>query len=182
MNMETLIEDHLDSLWYTALRLTRHKEEAEDLVQDTCMKALIHQDTLKSPSRAKAWLLKIQMNTFLNHQRKHKKLIQQNIDEDFLEPIFFKNGHYFDMEEEIFSKVLDDEVQKVIDQLSVEFRVVILLVDIEGLAYREVEDILEISSGTLASRLYRARRLLRTSLYDYAQARGFGGGEENVVS
>ncbi len=169
-----LIEKYLDSLWFTALRLTRNRQDAEDLVQETCMKAWENLDSLHSEKKAKAWLLKILTNAFINKYRKNQnspKLI--DIEPDFLEPIFYKSGQYADLEKEIFSNVMDEEVKEAIESLPVEFRTVILLVDIEGLSYREVQEILNISSGTLSSRLYRGRRLLRDALYEYAKKRGF---------
>lgn len=169
-----LIEKHLDSLWFTALRLTKNRQDAEDLVQETCMKAWENLDYLHSEKKAKAWLLKILTNTFINKYRKNQNSPELiDIEPDFLEPIFYKSGQYADLEKEIFSKVMDEEVKEAIESLPVEFRTVILLVDIEGLSYREVQEILNISSGTLSSRLYRGRRLLRDALYEYAKKRGF---------
>lgn len=78
-----------------------------------------------------------------------------DIEPDFIDPVFYKHGQYVDLESEIFSKVMDDEVKNAVDGLHVEFRIVVVLVDMEELSYREVEDILKISPGTLASRLYR---------------------------
>lgn len=95
------------------------------------------------------------------------------MESDFLEAIFYKNGQYIDLEEEVFSKIMDEEVKEAIDNLPLEFRMPVILVDIEGLSYRDVKDVLQISPGTLASRLYRGRRLLRDSLCEYAREKGF---------
>jgi RNA polymerase sigma-70 factor (ECF subfamily) len=176
------LKKHLNSLWFTALRLTRNKEDAEDLVQETCLKAFGNFDTLRSEGKAKAWLIKILTNTFINKHRKDQTAPREvDIEPDFLEPIFYKNGRYFDLEKELFSKIMDDEVKDAIDKLPIEFRMVIVFVDIEELSYREVEDILKISPGTLASRLYRGRRLLRDTLYDYANQRGYLKEKANEV-
>lgn len=130
--------------------------------------------SLRSEGKAKAWLFKILTNTFINKYRKeHLQTVEIEVENEFLEPIFYKSRHYFNLENEIFSKVMDEEIKNAIDSLPVEFRVVTILVDIEELSYREVEDILKISSGTLASRLYRGRRLLRDALYEYAKKKGF---------
>ena len=172
MRSDELIEKHLDALWFAALRLTRNREDAEDLVQETCLKAFENLDSLRSHGKAKAWFLKILTNTFINKYRKGKLMPQEvDVEPDFLEPIFYKSGQYFDLEKDLFSRVMDDEVKDAIDSLPIEFRTVVLLVDIEELSYREVEDILKISPGTLASRLYRGRRLLRDTLYEYAKRR-----------
>lgn len=177
-----LIERYLDSLWFTAMRLTKNREDAEDLVQETCLKAFENLDSLRSEGKAKAWLLRILTNIFINKHRKVKTLPEEvDIESDFLEPITYKSGQYFDLEKEIFSKVMDEEIKDAMDSLPMEFRMVVLLVDIEELSYREVEDILKISPGTLASRLYRGRRLLRDALYEYAKKRGFVEERKNEV-
>lgn len=182
MKFSGLIEKHLDSLWFAAVRLTKNREDAEDLVQETCLRAFENFDSLRSEGKAKAWLLKILTNTFINKYRKGKALPEElNIEPDFLEPLFYKNGQFFDLEKELFSKVMDEEIVNAVDSLPLEFRVVMLLVDIEELSYREVEDILKISPGTLASRLYRGRRLLRDALYEYAKKRGHVRGKTNEM-
>lgn len=182
MDFEELIEIHLDSLWFTALRLTRNKEDAEDLVQETSLKAYENIGSLHSESKAKAWLFKILTNTFINKYRKSKSEPEEvDVEPDFLEPIFYKSGHYFDMEKDVFSQVMPEEINNAIDSLPVEFRTVVLLVDIEGLSYKDVEEILRISPGTLASRLYRGRRLLRDALYDFARKRGYLREKKNEV-
>lgn len=183
MDFKELIEKHLDSLWFTALRLTKNREDAaEDLVQEASIKAYENIDSLRSENKAKAWLFKILTNTFINKYRKNKSLPEElDIEPDFLEPIFYKNGHYFDMEKDMFSCVMDEDVKNAIDSLPIEFRAVVLLVDIEELSYKDVEDILKISSGTLASRLHRGRRLLRDVLYEYAKGRGYLKEKTNEV-
>lgn len=182
MDHKELIEKHLDTLWFTAMRLTKNRENAEDLVQETCLKAFENIDSLRSKNKAKAWLLRILTNTFINKYRKEQASPEPiDAEPDFLEPLFYKSGHYFDLEKEIFSKVMDEEVKSAIDSLPVEFRLPVLLVDIEELPYREAEDILDISSGTLASRLYRGRRLLRDALYEYAKNRGYMRGKTNEL-
>jgi RNA polymerase sigma-70 factor (ECF subfamily) len=182
MDFKELIEKHLDSLWFTALRLTKNKEDAEDLVQEASLKAYENIGSLRSENKAKAWLFKILTNTFINKYRKNKSLPEEvDVEPDFLEPIFYKNGHYFDMEKDMFSCVMDEDVKNAIDSLPIEFRTVVLLVDIEELSYKDVEDILKISSGTIASRLYRGRRLLRDALYEYAKREGFLKEKANEV-
>jgi RNA polymerase sigma-70 factor (ECF subfamily) len=182
MEYRELIERHLNSLWSTALRLTKNGEDAEDLVQETCLKAFENLDSLRSEGKAKAWLFKILTNTFINKYRKEKTMPEHvDVEPDFLEPIFYKSGQYVDIEKEIFSKVMDEEVNNAIESLPLEFRTAVLLIDIEELSYREAEDILKVSSGTLASRLYRGRRLLRDALYKYATKRGFLKERKNEV-
>lgn len=174
MKFQKLIETHIDSLWSTALRLTKNRHDAEDLVQEACLKAFENLDSLRDERKARSWLFKILTNTFINKYRKDQRSPEEiEVESDFLEPIFYKNGQYIDLEGEIFSNIIDEEVKEAIDNLPLEFRMTVILVDIEGLSYREVEDILRISPGTLASRLYRGRRLLRDSLCEYARKKGF---------
>ncbi len=182
MKYRELIERHLNSLWSTALRLTKNREDAEDLVQETCLKAFESLDSLRSEGKAKAWLFKILTNTFINKYRKEKTIPEHvDVESDFLEPIFYKSGQYVDLEKKIFSTVMDKEVKDAIENLPIEFKMAVLLVDIEELSYREVQEILNISSGTLASRLYRGRRLLRDALYEYAKKRGLLKERKNEV-
>lgn len=166
---------HLDSLWRMARRLTRNDHDAEDLLQETFEKVCKNIDSLKEPEKAKAWLSKILFNTFLNKFNKSSSVDFMEVDmgNEKMEPIFYKNGVYVDMEEEIFSKIMDHEVIKAVESLPLPYRMAIVLVDIEGLSYREAESILGIPSGTLSSRLYRARRMLRDALYEYARERGY---------
>ncbi len=182
MNFNNLIEKHLDSLLFAALRLTKNREDAEDIVQETCFKAYKKRGTLRFKGKAKAWLFRILTNTFINNYRKEQSSAEiVDGDLNFLESIFYTNGQYVDLEKEIFSKVMDEEIKSTIDNLPIDFRLVIVLVDIEGLSYREVEDILKISPGTLASRLYRGRRLLRDALYEHAKKRGHIKGKRNEL-
>ncbi len=173
MNTEILLERHLDSLWSVALRLTGDREEAEDLLQDTCLKAFENLKDLRSESKAKAWLMKILTNTFLNKKRKNRKIVEESFDPDYLEPIFYKNGTYIDFEGDIFSRVVEKEIKEAIESLPIDYRIVVVLVDVEGLTYKEVEEVTGISSGTISSRLYRGRRLLRDILLEYAKERGY---------
>jgi len=174
MEFRELIEKHLDSLWSAAMRFTKNREDAEDLVSETCMKAFENLESLRSEGKAKAWLFKILTNTFINKYRKeHSRPAEVDVEPEFLEPVFYKSGQYFDLEKELFSNVMEEEIKNAIEDLPIEFRDVVLLVDIEELSYREVEDILKISPGTLASRLYRGRRLLRDVLYEYAKKRRY---------
>lgn len=182
MDYNYLVKKHLDSLWYTALRLANNKEDAEDLIQETCLKAFRNIESLRSEGKSKAWLIKILTNTFINKYRKEQTAPKEiDVEPDFLEPISYKNGQFFDLEKELFSKVMDNEVKDAIDTLPIEFRMAVVFVDIEELSYREVEDILKISPGTLASRLYRGRRLLRDALYNYASQRGYLKEKANEV-
>lgn len=182
MDYTYLIKKHIDSLWYTSLRLTRNKEDAEDIIQETCLKAFRNIESLRSEGKSKAWLIKILTNTFINKYRKEQTAPEEiDVEPDFLEPIYYKNGQFFDLEKDLFSKVMDDEVKDAIDKLPVKFRMAVVFVDIEELSYREVEDILKISPGTLASRLYRGRRLLKDTLYNYANQRGYLKEKTNEV-
>ena len=106
--MTKLLEDHLNSMWFTALRLTKDRRAAEDLVQEACLKAIENIDSLRSKDKAKGWLLRILTNTFINRYRKG---ISEGVlvvgEEEFIESLQYKNGEYVDLEKEIFSRVMD---------------------------------------------------------------------------
>ncbi len=174
MNYRELIDKYIDLLWFMALRLTKHKEDAEDLVQETCLKAFEKLDTLKEEAKAKGWLLRILINTFINGYCREREGFRGGVFEvNFEDPIFYKDGEHLDPEKEILSKVMDEEINKAIEALPSEYKIILLLIDIEDLSYKEVEEILRIPAGTIASRLYRGRRMLRDSLYEYAKKKGF---------
>ncbi len=173
--VEEVLIKHLDSMYSTALRLARNKEKAEDLVQDACLRAFKHSDQLKSYAydKIKAWLFKILMNTFINEYRKKIKeppLVELELSESLLTSA--SSFYNSDPEEALIKNSLDEEIKEALDNLHVDLRAVLWLSDIEGFTYQEIGEILECPMGTIASRLYRARSLLREALWEYAKKRG----------
>ncbi len=174
VRFEELFLHHLDSLYRTGLRLTRKKEDTEDLLQETLLKAMRGFHQLADHSKMRAWLFQILVNTFYNNEKSRKRdlpivdvelnedLVMSSLDVPQYDPL------------EVFGNFLSDEVARALDHLSTDFRIVLLLFDVEGLRYEEIAEICHCSKGTVASRLYRAREILRRSLEDYARIHGYG--------
>jgi RNA polymerase sigma-70 factor (ECF subfamily) len=161
-----------DQLYKTALRLTRSSEDAEDLLQETYLKAYRHYASFQPGTNLKAWLFKILKNTFINEYRRRKQLPAQ-VDFAELEETFESALSNTDSsaartpEDELVEHSLDAEVRTSLVALPHNYKVVVLLADIEGYAYKEIADILAIPVGTVMSRLYRGRRLLEKALLSY---------------
>jgi RNA polymerase sigma-70 factor (ECF subfamily) len=161
-----------DQLYKTALRLTRSSEDAEDLLQETYLKAYRHYASFQPGTNLKAWLFKILKNTFINEYRRRKQLPAQ-VDFADLEETFESALATTDSsatrtpEEELLEHSLDAEVRTSLVALPHNYKVVVLLADIEGYAYKEIADVLAIPVGTVMSRLYRGRRLLEKALLSY---------------
>lgn len=155
----------------TALRLTRSPDGAEDLLQDTYLKAYLHYETFRPGTNLRAWLFRILKNTFINDYRRRQKApalvdfadIEESL-ESSLGPVQAVSRT---PEDEVVEGCLDVEVQRALAELPNTFRVVVLLADIEGYAYKEVAAILAIPVGTVMSRLYRGRRLLERALLSF---------------
>ncbi|MEX1137747.1 MAG: sigma-70 family RNA polymerase sigma factor [Bacteroidota bacterium] len=166
---EALLLKHLDSLYSVALRLTRSQNDAEDLVQETSLRALKsheHQPQIDNP---KSWLLTILFNVFKNaYKRKRKKPF---VDIDLTEELLESASTVSYDQEAVFSQLMDDEVHQALDSLPIEFQSVIILSDLEECSHREISEILGCPAGTVASRLFRGRQLLRESLEAYAKRR-----------
>jgi RNA polymerase sigma-70 factor (ECF subfamily) len=167
---------HLDALYNTALRMTQNPADAEDLVQETYLKAHRFWDRYKPGTNCKAWLYKILTNTRINQYiKKSKQPPQVNFDD--VEPILRKRetrglGQQTHGDLGVFADLLEDEVKEALEAIPGEFRMVLILSVVEGFAYKEIAAILEIPIGTVMSRLFRGRKLLQASLRDYARRRG----------
>ena len=169
---------YLDSLYSTALRMTRSPEDAEDLVQETYLRGFRHFDTFEPGTNLKAWLFRILRNGFINDYRK-KKSGPQEVDwgneEEVLESLLASHGglELKDPESLLLDGIIDGDIQTALDQLPTEFRMVLILSDLEGFSYREISGILAIPVGTVMSRLYRSRRLLESTLLKFAREHGY---------
>ena len=174
---------YLDPLYNAAYRMARNPQDAEDLVQETYLKAYKYYDKFEEGTNLKAWLFKILKNTFINSYRKKQQAPPKadfaDIEESFETIVRDDGGGARTPEEELLEKVLDEDVQQAIEDLPHDYRMVVLLADLEGFAYKEIADILEIPVGTVMSRLYRGRRLLEEALLKYAREHGYirEGGE-----
>jgi len=170
----------VDALYRTALRYTRNSADAEDLVQETYLRAFraLHQFT--EGTNLRAWLFRILTNTYINEYRKRQRRPTSASLDDIEE--FYLYDHLVDSgvqpaedrpEDTVLEQLTTEDVQRAIDELPEEFRQVVVLADVEGFAYREIADILSIPVGTVMSRLFRARRRLRRQLYDLALDSGY---------
>lgn len=166
----------INSLYNFALHLANNEEDANDLVQETYMKAFKSIDSYNAGTNAKAWLFRILKNNFINAYRKksarptvveYEEIINFHDEEDT------QYSSYSDLRVEMFQHMMGDEVTNAINSLPVSSRMVILLCDIEGFTYEEIAKILDIPIGTVRSRLHRARKLLKDILFDYAKSLGF---------
>jgi RNA polymerase sigma-70 factor (ECF subfamily) len=164
---------HLDAVYRTALRLSGDPSDAEDLVQETMLKAYRAWDQYERGTNAKAWLLTILRNTYINTYRRAKaRPVMVDVNE--IEPYtVFRNVRSADPEAAFFSQIVDDRVTAAIATLPDEFREVLVLSDTEDLSYAEIAATVGIPVGTVKSRLFRARQLLQKQLYDYALAEGY---------
>jgi RNA polymerase sigma-70 factor (ECF subfamily) len=186
-DFDSLVMPYLDSLYNTAYRMTRSAEDAEDLVQETYFKAYKYYDKFEEGTNLKAWLFKILKNTFINNYRK-KKLEPRSVDfaeiEDSFERIVRRDSSEppADPESEYFNGVLDDDVRKALESLPYDYRMVVILADLEDFSYKEIAEILDCPVGTVMSRLYRGRKLLEKALLKYARQHGYiRGGEPNKM-
>ncbi len=173
-----LIEPHLTSLYNTALRMTRNQHDAEDLLQDSLYKAYRALDQFKKDTNFRAWVFRILVNTFITAYRKAVKQPQKISYDDLEEFFFFKRldetASLQEMpKEEFLENLFDDDVKEALENLPYQFRLVVLLCDVEGFSYNEIAEIIDAPLGTVMSRLYRGRKLLQRYLWDYAKKRGY---------
>lgn len=162
---------YIDSLYRTALRLTGHHADAEDLVQETYFRAFRFQHQYQDGTNLRAWLFRILRNTFINmYRRKQRRPEQASIEDTedyYLYNHLIEGGVRPNVEQPdraAIESLSVEEILRAIDELADEFRQVVLLVDVEEFSYREAAEILEVPIGTVMSRLYRARRKLRDTL------------------
>ena len=171
---------HLDSLYVTALRLTRDPSDAEDLVQEAMLKAYRYFDKYEQGTNCKAWLFKILTNVFINRYNKRrasKEVLDDEQGRPLEERVAAPAVHPFvDQildEQTLYHKFFADEVKNALEAMPDEYRLVVLLADLQDFAYKEIADIMGCPIGTVMSRLYRGRKMLQASLATYAAAHGY---------
>ena len=180
---EDIAMEHLDSLFSMAIRLVFNKEAAEDLVQETYLKAYRFFDTFQKGTNIKAWLFKILRNTFINKYRKTVNLPSEIFYED-VESVnsnlsYKQENDSAELTDTLETKyndlgnLMEDDVKHAIDSLPIEYKEAILLSDVEELSYNDIAEITNVPIGTVKSRLNRGRKLLQKSLWEYAKDRGF---------
>lgn len=171
---------HLDVVYRFALRLCRGVEsEAEDLVQDAFSRAYKSWHTYQPGTRCRSWLFTICRNEFLKRRAREDRIpevLTSDIDAD-LESVaatdVFNAIKAADPERAFFDSFIDAEVVAAIDRIPDFFREALVLSDLEGLSYPDISEILEVPVGTVKSRIFRARRMLQESLYEYAREMGY---------
>lgn len=168
---ETVALPYMDILYRGALKMTRNEAEAQDLVQDTYLKAYQFFDKFKKGTDPKAWLFKILKNTFINKYRRERKTPEMVTIADA--ELSGELAATTTQEDEIFDKLLDDDLTSAMNALPEKFRLTIILSDLEGFKYQEIAETLDCPLGTVMSRLHRGRRTLRGKLWKYAKKRGY---------
>ena len=170
---------HSDAVYRMALRMTKNKSDAEDLVQETFLKAYRFWNSFEKGSNCRAWLFKILTNLFITSYHRKTKEKQQftydDVESHYLYNQLEDGGNkqqLGDPEQLLFNQLLDDDVKKAIEELPEDFRIVVVLSFLEGFSYQEIADIVGIQLGTVKSRLHRGRKLLQKNLWQYAVKRG----------
>ena len=170
-------------LYSAALRMTRNPADAEDLVQETYLRAFRGFASFEEGTNLKAWLYRILTNTFINQYRAAKRRPEQSDIDDVEDLYLYRRLGGLEAamagrspEAEVIESIPDAEVKEALESLPEQFRMAVLLADVEGFAYKEIADILEIPIGTVMSRLHRGRKQLQKRLWDYAVERGLATG------
>lgn len=179
---------HIDSMYNFAFKLTNDEDDANDLVQDTYLKAFRFINSFERGTNAKAWLFRILKNSFINDYRKRSrepsKVDYQDVETTYNSTEDAEIEATTDLRTETVQDMIGDEVANALNSLPVDFKTVIILCDIEGFTYEEMAKILDIPIGTVRSRLHRARNLLKEKLKSYASSLGYkdevDSGEEEI--
>ncbi len=181
---ETLVGEHLDGLFGASLRLTRNRTRAEDLLQETFLRAWRSFHTFRPGTNVRAWLYRILMNAYIDGYRKSERepeiVDHEDVDEFYLYSKAHESEDYRRLgnpEEVLLKNLLDADVRGALDSLPEAFRNVVVLADIEGFSYKEIAEILGIPIGTVMSRLHRGRRQLQVKLWEYARAAHYVGAD-----
>ena len=168
----------LDQLYAAALRMTRNPADAEDLVQETFLKAYAAFASFREGTNLKAWMFRILTNTYINGYRKKQREPLQSSTDDVEDWQMHQAGSHTSgglrsAEAEALDRLPDGDIKEALAAIPEEFRLAVYLADVEGFAYKEIAEIMETPVGTVMSRLHRGRRALRDRLEDYARERGF---------
>jgi RNA polymerase sigma-70 factor (ECF subfamily) len=174
--------EFMPALYSAALRMTRNPSDAEDLVQETYLKAYRAFASFQEGTNLKAWLYKILTNTFINSYRARKRRPEQTEIEEVEDLYLYRRLGGLEgaaagrsAEEEVLDHFTDEEVKAAIESLPEQFRIAVLLADVEGFSYKEIADITEVPIGTVMSRLHRGRRALQKALHEFGAQRGLVG-------
>lgn len=173
---ETLMLPHLDALYRTAFYLTRSSEEAEDLTQETYLRAYRAFDTWRG-GHVKAWLFAILRHAWLDSYRSQRRspslMTLDTLEAPGQNGVSAQAGHGDTLEDQVFAALVDEDVEHALTSLPVEWRLAVVLADVEDFTYQEIADITQAPIGTVMSRLHRARRRLAEMLKAYAHRAGY---------
>jgi len=167
---------HIGILRNYAYKMTGNELDADDLLQETFLRAFRFFHKFEKGTNCKAWLFRIMKNLFINNYRKNQKSpgkVDYEEIENFFENIKSDKIDSSDLQEKVFANLLDDNVTIALNSLQDDFKTVIILCDLEGLSYEEIAEFVQCPIGTVRSRLHRARKLLAQKLYKYAKAKGY---------
>jgi RNA polymerase sigma-70 factor, ECF subfamily len=177
-----LAMDFMPALYTAAMRMTRNPSDAEDLVQETYLKAYRAFAGFEEGTNLKAWLYRILTNTFINSYRAKKRRPEQTELDDVEDVYLYGRLGGLEAaaagrsaEDELLDHITDSEVKAAIEALPENFRLAVLLADVEGFSYKEIAEILDIPIGTVMSRLHRGRRALQKALFEFGRERGLVG-------
>ena len=167
---------HLSALYAAALRMTRNEKDAEDLVQDTLLRAYRFFDTFQAGTNCKAWLFRILTNVFCNNyrdrEREHVVLTEAESSPANLEQFVGGGVDGRDTETALLGRMVSADVEKALAAVPADFRMAVILADLEDFSYKEIAEIMECPAGTVMSRLFRGRKILQGLLHDYAVEQG----------
>ncbi len=172
----------LPALYSAAMRMTRNTADAEDLVQETYLKAYRAFGTFQDGTNLKAWLYRILTNTYINAYRARQRHPEESDIEDVEELYMYRRLGGLEAaaagrsaEDEVLERLTDETVKGAVESLPEQFRIAVLLADVEGFSYKEIAEITEVPIGTVMSRLHRGRRALQKALLEYGEERGLVG-------
>jgi len=191
-NQETFMNDvdpYLDSLYSTALRLTKKPADAQDLVQECLLKAYKAYERFEEGTNLKAWLFRILTNSYINIYR-YKKRRPMEVDVDDQDTMYLyhklRGSESADTskssEEDFINSITDVDITTALEELPEQYREVVLLSDVEGLSYAEIAEMLEIPPGTVMSRLHRGRKALQKALWNYVEANNLIGSKSRQLA
>jgi RNA polymerase sigma-70 factor (ECF subfamily) len=183
-----LAMEYMPALYSAALRMTRNPADAEDLVQETYLKAYRAFASFTEGTNLKAWLYRILTNTYINSYRAAKRRPEISDVEDVEDLYLYRRlspnggaGFGRSAEDEVLESFTDDAVKAALESLPDAFRIAVLLADVEGFSYKEIAEITDVPIGTVMSRIHRGRRALQKALLEFAQERGLVGSTPGPV-
>lgn len=171
---------YMNQLFATAMRMTRNRSDAEDLVQETYLKAYRAYERFEAGTNLRAWLFRILTNNYINrYRKKQRRPVESDLDD--VQDLYLYRRLGGDeaarigksAEDVLFSEITDSLIMDAIEDLPDQYRAAVLLADVEGFAYKEIAEILDVPIGTVMSRLHRGRKRLQEQLYEFGRERGY---------